>query len=195
MATLLVRAGLEWGRIWRQGASNERSSQYLGVVPAARSSPYTEPGYSTQARRYWYYIGGEFLGMQRLRHGEGSTACSLQDSQSQGQPVFPAVLRRPDGALYASGHWRLQIGQQGNRRVNQVDCRLLVDKQEQTYSVASTTPLSYGHPFRRPYRSLVRRRERLVHRGGVPAVLIGDRYYPRVRRYQNAAANRCILTR
>ena len=73
---LLVRFGLECGPIWRQGASNERSRQCPSVAPAAGSSPCTEPGYSTQARRHWDRIRGGCVGLRRLRRGESSTACS-----------------------------------------------------------------------------------------------------------------------
>ena len=76
------------------------------MAPVTGSSPYTELGCSTQARRHWHYIRGGCLGLRRLRRGESSTACSPQDIQLQGQPAFPAVLREPDGALHASSHRR-----------------------------------------------------------------------------------------
>ena len=117
----------------------------------------TEPGYSTQARRYWYHIRGGCLGLPRLRRGKCSTACSLQDSQPQGQPAFPAVLRGSDGVLHATDGRRLHVRQQDNRRVHQVDRRLLVDQQKPSSSVASTVHWLDGHSFRRLHRSLVRR--------------------------------------
>ena len=67
------------------------------MAPVAGSSPCTEPGYSTQARRHWYHIRGGCLGLRRLCRRKSSIACSSQDSQSQGQPAFSAVLRGLDG--------------------------------------------------------------------------------------------------
>ena len=93
------------------------------------------------------------------------------------------------GGLHASGHRRLQIHQQDNRRVHQVDRRLLVDQQQPTSSVASTVRRFGGHPLRRPHHLLACRQGRRVHWGGVWAILLGDRYYLRVRRHQHTAEN------
>ena len=71
------------------------------MAPAAGSSSCTEPGYSTQARCHWHHIRGGCLGLRRLHRGQSSTACLPQDSQTQGLLAFSAMLRGPDGALYA----------------------------------------------------------------------------------------------
>ena len=152
------------------------------MTPVAGSSPCTERDHSAQSRRYWYHNRGGCLGLRRFHRGESSTACLPQDSQPNGQPAFPAVLREPDGVLHASSHRRLKVREQDNRRVHQVDRRLLVDRQEPSFEVISTVRRRVGHPVRRPHRSLARRKERRLHRGGVSAVL------PRVRRHQHAAA-------
>ena len=101
----------------------------------------------------------------------------------------------PDGPLRASGHRWLQVRQQDNRRVHQVDRRLAVCQQESSSSVALPVHRLDGHSLRMSHRSLARRQGRCVHRGGVLAVLLGDRYYPRVLRHQDAAANSCVQSR
>ena len=145
---------LRGGGIWRQGASRERSCHCPGVATATGSSPCTEPEHSTQARQHWYHNRGGCLGLRCLHLGEGPISCSSQDRQPQGPPAFSAVLRGSDRVLYASGHKRLQVRQQGNRRVHQVDRRLLIDQQETS---SSTVRRLDDHPLRRPHRSLARR--------------------------------------
>ena len=161
----------------------------------AGPSPCTELGYSAQAKRHWYGIRRGCLGLRRLRREESSTVCSPQDSQPQGQPAFLAVLRGPNGSLHASDHRRLQVCEHYNRQVHQVDRRLLLDQQEPSSLVALTVGRLDGHTRWWPHRSLARRQGRRVHRVEVSAVLLGDRYYQRVRRQQHAAANRCVRTR
>ena len=144
--------GLECGSIWRQGASNQSSCQCPGMTTVAGPSPCTEPRYSTQAKRQRYHLrrscfGLRCLGLRCLRRGETSSACSSQDSQLQGQPGFPAVLRGPIGALHASGHRRLQVRQQDTLRVHQVDRRLFNHQQEPRSSVASRTSSTPGRSF------------------------------------------------
>ena len=72
----------------------------------------------------------------------------------------------PDGILHAaSGHSRLQVRHQNNRRAHQVDRRLLVDQQEPSFLVASTVRWLDGHSLWRPHRTLVRRQGWRVHQG------------------------------
>ena len=137
-------------------APSERSRQYPGMAPAAGPSPCIEPGYSTQERRHLYYIRGGFLRLRRLRRGKSSTGCPPQDNQPQ--PAFPAVLRGPDGALHASGYNRLQVRQQGNRRVNPADRRLLADQQELSFSRPSAESFTESRShLRRPSVAITQR--------------------------------------
>ena len=150
-------------------------------------SPTVEP--------FWHHIQGVCLGLRYLRRGENSTACYLQDIKPQGQQDFLTVLQGSDGALHASGHRRLHVRQQYNRRIHHVDRHLLIRQQNASSSVASAVRRLDGRSNPWPIRSSAYRQGRRVHRGGVSIVLPGDRYYPSTRRYQYAAANRCVRTR
>ena len=163
------------------------------------------------------YLHAQSLGILRKRDGTGITfeeavshcnSCAVGKTQQLAHPktanhkvnrsfqlCYGDFLRGPYGALHASGHRRLQVHKQGNRRVHEVDRRLLDDQQEPSSSAASTVRRLDDHSLRRPHRSSARRQRQSVHLQGVSAVLLGDRYHLRVGHHQHATANRCVRTR